>query len=347
MSDKTDLVNTGDRITLMMKRFLRIPNRVLYAILRSLLALLEQEHRKLASSERGLAYPSIFIVGTPRSGTTLLYQLMVHHFHLAYFPGIANKFYTSPVFAAKWGLRHCKPYVSDFTSNYGLIEDPMAPHEAGAIWNRWYPTERVDGYNYTPAGYFDEKTEHIIYQTIAGIEKSFDAPFINKNVKHSVRIESLVKIFPKALFIQIKRNLFDIANSLLIARKQITNDVNAWLSVMPKQVDSLRGKDYLEQICGQVFYVEQNIEEDIALVGRERLYVTHYETLCEDPRHEIDQISTFVKSHRCNLLIKHEIPESFKRAQHKKETLNDEQKTIMEILDRYYGQNNERLQNVS
>lgn len=324
-----------------MKRYLKFPYRLFNKALRLSLSFLE--YKKIISSTKKINYPPIFIVGPPRSGTTLLYQLMVHHFHLAYFPSIADKYNTAPVMATKFGLKYCKPYVSNFTSKYGLIEGRMAPHEAGGIWNRWYPTESNDGYNYTPAGYFDDKTKNIIYQTVAGVERLFDAPFINKNVKQSVRIQSLVEIFPKALFIQVKRNLFDVANSLLITRKQITNDINAWLSVMPKEIDQLRDKDYLEHICGQIFYVEQNIEEDIVLVGKERQHITSYERLCEDPRHEIDRISTFVKSHGCNLHIKHEIPKSFKRSQHKKETLNEEEKTIIKILNRYYGENNKRL----
>ena len=219
----------------MIKRLLRIPEGASYKILRSSLAFVVQEGKKFASSASALDYPPIFIIGPPRSGTTLLYQLLVHRFHFAYFPGIAEKFYTSPVFATEWGLKHCKPYVSDFTSTYGHVNSSMAPHEAGGIWNRWYPTEHRDGYNYTPAGYFDPKRKHIIYQTVGGIEKLLDAPFINKNVKHSVRIQSLVEIFRNALFIQMRRDSFDTAMSILRARKQNRNRLNAWWSVMPKE----------------------------------------------------------------------------------------------------------------
>ena len=45
-----------------------------------------------------------FIIGPPRSGTTLLYQLMVQAFRFSYFPNIANTFYQCPIFAAKLAL---------------------------------------------------------------------------------------------------------------------------------------------------------------------------------------------------------------------------------------------------
>ena len=322
----------------MTKRLLRVPIRLFYTILRSSLTLLGQEHKKLASSTRELDYPPIFIVGPPRSGTTLLYQLMLHRFHLAYFPNIANRFNKSPVLATRFGLRYCRPYVSDFKNNYGLIEGQlMAPHEAGSIWNRWYPTEGNDGYNYTPAGYFDDKTKHIIYQTIAGIEKLFDAPFINKNVKKSVRIQSLVEIFPKALFIQMKRNPFDVANSILKGRKERNKELNDWWSVMPREIEKLRCKNYLEQICGQVFYIEKNIEKDIMKVDKERLDAVYYDNLCANPKKELDKIANFASMHGCNLQIKYEVPESFERSKYRKDSLSTEEEMIRKILIRYYG----------
>ncbi|NIU01843.1 MAG: hypothetical protein GWN01_13315, partial [Nitrosopumilaceae archaeon] len=44
-------------------------------------------------------YPPVFILGPPRSGTTLLYQLMTCSFNFAYIPNIANKFYRCPISA--------------------------------------------------------------------------------------------------------------------------------------------------------------------------------------------------------------------------------------------------------
>jgi hypothetical protein len=317
-----------------MKRLAGFPYRFFDKALRSSLWLLE--YKRLTSSTRKLDYPPIFIVGPPRSGSTLLYQLMVHCFHLAYFPNIADRYNTAPVIATKFGLRHCKPYASDFTSKYGVIEGRMAPHEAGGIWNRWYPTEYNDGYNYTGAGYFHDNTKHIIYQTVAGIEELFDAPFINKNVKNSVRILSLVEIFPEALFIQIRRDPFDNANSILKSRRERNQSVNDWWSVMPKEIELLRGKNYFEQVCGQVFYVEKNIAEDITRVGRGRLHVVHYEKLCDYPKKELHEVSVFVSAHGCDLNIKYDVPKAFESSKYKRGALSDEEEMMRKTLARYY-----------
>ena len=242
-----------------LRYFLRILLKLAYK------ALAYWEHWWLMSMDRKLKYPTIFIIGPPRSGTTLLYQAIVHHFHVAYFPNIAVKFSEAPVLATRIGQKLFQPYRSDFTSAYGFVQGWMAPHEAGQIWNRWFPTEWKEGYNYTPAGYFTGSVKHLIYQTVAGIEALFDAPFVNKNVKHSVRIQALKEIFPNALFLQIKRNPLDVAVSILCARRDLKKDMNEWLGVMPKEITQLKQKDYYEQIVGQIFFVEKNIEEDLFL----------------------------------------------------------------------------------
>jgi hypothetical protein len=197
--------------------------------------------------------------------------------------------------------------------------------------------EHKDGYNYTRDGYFDEETKHIICQTVAGIERIFDAPFINKNVKQSVRIRSLVEIFPKALFVQIKRKPFDNGCSILRMRKALSKNINDWYAVMPKEIDRLRDKDYLEQICGQIFYVEKNIEEDISRVGGERLKIVRYDELCDNPGRELDRISSFVESRGCSLRIKHDIPDSFAKVEYEKSVLGEEERRILEIMNRLYG----------
>ena len=139
----------NDRIV----KYLNPKNYVKFFISRFIHFLSPLEQR-LLECYKELKYPPIFIVGPPRSGTTLLYQIIVHCFHVAYFPNIAARFYKIPVIATKIGKILFRPYKSDFTSTYGLVKGTMAPHEAGVIWDRWFPTEQKHGYNYTPAAIY-------------------------------------------------------------------------------------------------------------------------------------------------------------------------------------------------
>jgi len=293
-------------------------------------ALLPLDYKELVNAGN-VNHPPVFIIGTPRSGSTLLYQLMVHRFHVAYFPNIATLLNTIPILATKLGLKYCELHVSDFTGSFGLIKGCMAPAEAGRIWNRWYLKA-----NGTPVEYLDDKVKHTIYQTVSGIEKLFEAPLISKNSAHSMHIQSLLEIFPKALFIQIKRNPLDVAISILKVRKKLYKNINYWWSAKPREFALLRDRNYLEQICGQVFYIEKNIEESFAVVGKERLHVIHYEELCANPNRPLNEISAFICSHGGNIRVKFEVPESFKMSGRERKKLNHEESAIREILTQYY-----------
>lgn len=257
-------------------------------------------------------WPPIFILGPPRSGTTLLNQLMINTFRLAYFPNIANTFYMCPIFATQFGLRFCRDYQTHFTSHYGFEKGCMSPSEGGNIWNRWFPHEKLEGYNYTPANYLNPQERHLIHQVVAHQERMFHASFLNKNLKMSVRLQSLHKIFPKALLIQLKRNLVDSAVSILIYRRKFERQ---WWSVIPKEFDEIKKLSEFEQVSHQVFFIEQNIEKDIQLFSSDQLFVIHYHELCEKPIKELEKIQDFLTEHGLRIKRKNnKVPSAFSKS---------------------------------
>lgn len=241
-------------------------------------------------------WPPVFILGLPRSGTTLLYQVMVEAFHFAYFPNISNRFYMCPITAARVGLRVCSEYRSTFESDYGFENGCLAPSESGNIWNRWFPQERRDGFNYTPAGYLKPNDRSSIYQIIANFEHLFNAPFMTKNGKSCVRIPALLEIFPNALFIQIRREPVDTALSILLRLRKYRLQ---WWSVMPREVNSFRNDAEIERVCKQVHFISQNLRQDIQEFSLHDLHSIEYESLCRNPTFEIEKIHQFLNSKSC------------------------------------------------
>ena len=66
-------------------------------------------------------WPPIFILGAPRSGTTLIYQLLISNFRFAYFPNIANTFYMCPIYATiNRALVNAKPKLCKIANTLGL-----------------------------------------------------------------------------------------------------------------------------------------------------------------------------------------------------------------------------------
>ncbi|OQX52274.1 MAG: hypothetical protein B5M53_09055 [Candidatus Cloacimonas sp. 4484_209] len=279
-------------------------------------------------------YPVIFIIGPPRSGTTLLYQLMTHYFHMAYFFSMSDLFFTAPVLMSKIFKPLLRPYQSDFQSNYGKVRGFNSPQE-GRIWRRWFPTDWNASYHYVGPSYLSTQEKMEIRATIANIEKIYNAPFINKNVYNSVRIRALVDIFPSSLFLQLKRDPIQIALSILEGRKK-SKDINQWWSVMPREINQLRYKSHIEQIAGQVYYIEKNIEEDMEIVGVDRFYIVSYKRLCKAPQAELQSIKLFLTSKGVPLRTKYDIPTSFRYYRVDESIFTEEQYALAEQVKAYY-----------
>lgn len=279
--------------------------------------------------------PPVFIIGVPRSGTTLLYQMMLNSFRFAYFPNISNYFYTCPVFAAKAGLKIFPKYESSFESQHGYEKGLMSPSEAGDIWNRWFPNEKTEGYNYTPSGYLKDTSKTEIYRLVAWFQEIFNAPFISKNLKMSVRLQMLYEIFPDALIIKCNRNPAHAAFSILnIRRKKKTN----WWSVMPKEIESIKLKTEIEQVCNQVYFLDKNIQEDIQLFNPKNIIDLDYKDICENTTSELDKLFTFFQQNNVKIEKLSESSVSKIKYSDYKKNENDEFKQINQILENLYSE---------
>ena len=283
-----------------------------------------------------LQFPPVFIVGVPRSGTTLLYQLMMSAFKFAYIPNVANTWYQCPITATRWALRWCQPYQSLFASRHGYEQGCLAPSEAGNIWNRWFPYEKREGFNYTPAGWLSDSAQQEIVRCVAHIEQLFDAPFLTKNVKMSVRIAALREMFPGALFIHISRDPLDAALSLLVVRRKNNKE---WWSVLPREYAELEALPELEQVCKQVYFTEQNILDDVKGIS-DRVHSLPYSTVCSQPHLTITELSQYFNQSEMNLApdLK-DVPDSFPVSQPKTQGVvsPEEVEKMRQMLDELFG----------
>ncbi len=251
------------------------------------------EPQMLAGVPETLEHAPLFIIGPPRSGTTLFYQLMTRNFGCSYLTNFACRLRGAPVLASRLGRRVLRPHETSFASRYGYEVGPQAPNEGGPVWNRWFPTEDRQRFNYTDESYLDVPTKALIRRTVAALEQMVGEPFVSKNTKHSVRIRALADLFPNALFIQVRRDLLDVAVSILEARRSVKGSRDKWLWTMPSAIADLRREGWARQIVGQVHHIEEDIERDIRAVGPERRLVVDYLQMCESPGQMLDEVAGF------------------------------------------------------
>lgn len=288
------------------------------------------------SSRHTPKYAPVFIVGPPRSGTTVVYQAICHRLHVAYPSNLivgcnldrAPRLYRLCWLALRW-LDHSSD--SSFQSDCGETKGYGGPSEASMIWRRWFPNET----QYTTDGYFNERQIRQMRACVANVEALFDGPFVNKNIKHSVRIRALCEIFPRALFIEVHRDPVMNAQSIYLTRGSKPYRDRKWFSVKPREVDQLLGLDALEQAVAQVFYVRRNIAEDRCRVGARRFFTVPYEAFCADPRRWIRDIAAFMNEGGAPTTPNGRLPETFECS--RKQRLDDVRfGRLQQLVDQYF-----------
>ena len=129
--------------------------------------------------------PPVFIVGPPRSGTTLLYQIMIKSRRFSYISNLAAVAPSLPGAVTKIFSRCSGPAKTLKRPRAGLLLGLWEPSEAGAIMKKWFGNKKPD--TAEPAA------------SVAAIERALGGAFLNKNTFNSARIENIGQVFPDAL----------------------------------------------------------------------------------------------------------------------------------------------------
>jgi hypothetical protein len=248
--------------------------------------ILKRIEKELLGRPPSACQPQFFILGLPRSGTTLIYQYIVHRLDVAYFPNPVGRYFDSPC-AITWLSRMLfPPYCSDFASRYGKVMGRMAPREAGNFWLRFFSLD-----DYTNENQLNAEQAAILQKIIRCVQDIFhNAPFVNKNVKHLLRIGALASGFPDSYFIVVEREFADIGLSILEARRKAATDPADWWSVRPPAFDRLKELPIADQIAGQVFDLNEKMAADLNLLAPERVLRTVYRDFCRNPEGMVARI---------------------------------------------------------
>lgn len=246
-------------------------------------ALAPFERRLLASAPPETR--PVFIIGAPRSGTTLLSELLVTSARFAYFSNLAHRLYLTPVAASRLGRKTTDAWRGRLESTYGHIPGWAAPNEGGWIWRRWTPEEhRLE------AGTLEPRAARDLVRTVAATSAVIGAPFLNKNVMHSVHLPLLAELFPAAVYIHLTRDTAATARSMRRARDDERNPAE-WISVRPDGWERYRHEDPAFQCVAQTVLTTQTIQRDADALGL-TLLRTEYESLCRDTAGQLDRLYT-------------------------------------------------------
>lgn len=224
----------------------------------------------------------IFLIGCPRSGTTLTYQLVLNAFELGYITNRIARFYGSLALSEKFFQTNKKFKPLAYHSRHGTTVGPLGPHECGEFWYQFFPRDP----HYTPLDALDERTRRQLRGHVAAFQKVVAMPMVFKNVMLSARLKVLQKVFPKAAFIVVRRDREATVRSILKARERVGIGPGEWWSLRPKGFESVTTQTHRGIAEAQYDLTYQMIDDDL----RGRRIDVAYEAICKNPRRELERI---------------------------------------------------------
>lgn len=229
----------------------------------------------------------VFVIGLPRSGTTLVSQYLAHRLSFCYLTSAAAEKPEIPVLASLMERRRRGQYVSSFQSDYGRPREADGPREAGAVWGRFFSLDDYD----TPAT-VDSVAKRDVAGMVFALSSLAGTPFLNKNVKHLLRLPVLAEIFPRALFIALERDPLALALSVMRGWRELGRGLrDGWWSVKPIGWRDMRDRPLPERVAFQVSSLDDRMRSDLRSLSPENVLPISYEDFCSSPDTLIDAVS--------------------------------------------------------
>jgi len=234
-----------------------------------------------------IKHPFIFVVGAPRSGTTLLTQVVAYAFDAGYICNLAARFWRAPV----TGIRLAREVLGEgirpgWNSLIGRTDaaGPRGVHEYGYFWRALFGLKAIDD-----LGDLERRAKGIDWRgvgdALASIQHELgDRPVVMKGIYPAYFVGWMDQT--NISWLNIERDPLDTCISILEARRAKLGDAGAWLGWYPpepilSQVKQI--EDPYKQIVVQVSYFRRVYRELAALT-------VSLEDLCVSTRHVLAQV---------------------------------------------------------
>lgn len=269
------------------------------------------EKQKLEQySQTNPKHSPIFIIGAPRTGSTILYQSLTNYFNVSYIDNLSCLFHRNLFFGMYLSNKIYKDKPHNcFNSVHGdtwKTGGQHAPSECGQFWYRWLPTDHhfID---------YDEIADDMvedIRKNIFAILNYYDRPFVFKNLNAGQRLRLIHKVYPGSKFIWIRRDPVDTINSILKIRQKLNIPTNEWWSIKPHNYKDLLKEDEIDMVTQGVYYLEKQIHTDLKLFNKEQYSIINYEDLDKLLSSNFSSLKSFLD---CQQKKKIKIEECFQR----------------------------------
>lgn len=243
----------------------------------------EADYRNIADP-----YPSVFILGAPRSGTTLVTQLLARHLDVGFVNNLIAAFWRAPLTGIRLSKKLLRSSrVISYRSSFGRTAHITEPHEFGYFWSvlLGYEEQSQRDSSFEEAIPWDR-----VRLVLSNMAEEFHLPVVYKSFYIIFHMQRLLSVLPNSLFVHVRRDPLQNALSLLDLRRSYSGGENEWAGIKPIEYEWLSIESVPVQIAGQIFFLEQRIAEQSRSMPRRNILHVDYEDVCLAPSEILDTI---------------------------------------------------------
>lgn len=262
------------------------------------------------ASDKGrspLRYAPIFIIGPPRSGSTLLYQCMIERFEVGYFSNLHHRAYSNPALLERVLRVSRWPRRPSYSSRHGRTPGWTGPSEAWRYWYRFFPRHP----QYVTLAGANAARLAALRGSMRALGNAFKRPILIKNLPCALRLAPIHEALPEAIYLVMQREWSATGRSILAARQQVRGSYDQWWSVEPPGFEQLAARPGHEQVVEQIQRIYSIIDDARAKYGADRFYDVSFEDFCADAHTGLASVAAFAMRHGIGLMVRKAIPPQF------------------------------------
>lgn len=237
--------------------------------------------------------PILYIVGVPRSGTTLLSQILSRYLPVGYINNLTARFWLRPSVGIRLSNALLGPEARKlikFDSSFGVTSGIAGPHEFGYFWRHWLQLDAAPSHHLSARELAHADRQGLKRALETEILSEFGGPVVFKNVICGFHAAFLASIHPASLFVHIRRDRYTTAASILRSRLARYGSYGNWWSLKPSTFGALAAiPDPVDQVAGQVTDCAREIESELSRPGVRSLAV-EFDHVWQRPGQVVDSI---------------------------------------------------------
>jgi hypothetical protein len=248
---------------------------------------LEPFERRLYRQAQVPTRPIVLVTGPPRSGTTIVAQMLCHHLPVIYFNNLTALFPRSPIMANRVFGRRLRPPRTIDRSYYGRTAGLAGSNDGLHLWDRWMGHDRY----VVPTRLAPEAADAMV-RFFGAYEHAFGRPMVIKNNALATGAALIARTLPTVHVLFVRRQAALNVQSVLRAREVLQGTRDRPYGVGDPQRRAGGPGGPIEDVCAQVLYHEREGAQQRAAIGARRAWVVDYEDVCRAPDALVARVAT-------------------------------------------------------